>query len=104
MLRILAQSNHNVSELSFDTVSLTTGINFMMLEQPCDEYDYFMSILKRPKFSHLDLPLYVGELGHIAGREKPVEISVVLLAKQEIGSMSASRPHSIPALWARQYI
>jgi hypothetical protein len=63
VLRILAQSNHNVSELSFDTVSLTTGINYMMLEQPCDEYDYFMSILKRPKFSHLDLPLYVGGNG-----------------------------------------
>jgi hypothetical protein len=39
VLRILAQHKHNVSELSFDTVSLTTGINFMVLEQLCEEYD-----------------------------------------------------------------
>jgi len=71
VLRILAHSNHNVSELSFDTMSLVTGLNFMMLEQPCEEYDHFMAIMKRPKFTHLDLPLNVGGTGsYIWGTEE----------------------------------
>lgn len=69
-IRILTQHKHNVSELSFDTVSLSTGINYTMLEQPCDEYDHFLAIMKRPGFSHLDLPLFVGGTGTYAWAER----------------------------------
>lgn len=59
-LRILAQNEHNVSELSFDTKSLEAGIPLMIFDQPCEEYDHFVAIMKRPGFTHLDLPLLVG--------------------------------------------
>lgn len=62
-LRILAQHKHNISELNFDPFLLVTGINYTMLDQPSDEYNHFLAIMKRPGFSHLNLPLFVGGNG-----------------------------------------
>ncbi|KAJ5371448.1 uncharacterized protein N7496_007540 [Penicillium cataractarum] len=91
VLRILAHSNHNVSELSFDAMSLITAINFMMLEQPCEEYDHFMTILKRPKFSHLDLPLYVGGTGtYLWARESSGNLRRALSKARDLQHVSFS--------------
>lgn len=62
-LRILAQHEHNISELGFDPFLLPTGINYSMLDQPSVEYNHFLAIMKRPGFSHLNLPLFVGGNG-----------------------------------------
>ncbi|OOQ82249.1 hypothetical protein PEBR_39645 [Penicillium brasilianum] len=62
-LRILAQHDDNISELSFDPFLLVTGINYSMVDQPSDEYNHFLAIMKRPRFSHLKLPLFVGGNG-----------------------------------------
>ncbi|KAJ5085778.1 hypothetical protein N7532_010549 [Penicillium argentinense] len=63
-LRILSQHDHRVSELSFDSKQLITGINFMIFAQPCEECEHFTAIMKRPAFKHLDLPLLVGHQGY----------------------------------------
>jgi hypothetical protein len=34
-----------------------------MLDQPSDEYNHFLAIIKYPEFSHLNLPLFVGGNG-----------------------------------------
>lgn len=62
-LRILAQHEHNISELSFDPFLLVTGINYSMLDQPSNEYNHFLAIMKRPGFGYLNLPLFVGGNG-----------------------------------------
>lgn len=59
-LRILSQYDHHVSELSFDANQLGAGINYMIFDQPCEEYDHFVAIMKRPGFQYLDLSLLVG--------------------------------------------
>ncbi|KAF3397950.1 hypothetical protein F1880_005795 [Penicillium rolfsii] len=60
-LRVLSTiEDHTVSELSFDSKRLATGINYMIFAQPCEEYNYFAAIMKRPGFRHLRLSLLVG--------------------------------------------
>jgi hypothetical protein len=60
-LRVLAQHEHDVAELNFDINSLFTGVNSRIFDQPCEEYNHLVAIMKRP--GHLDLPLLVGVSG-----------------------------------------
>lgn len=63
-LRVLSQvEKHNVSELSFDAKQLPTGINYLIFDQPCEEYNQFAVIMKRPGFQHLHLSLLTGSSG-----------------------------------------
>lgn len=60
-LRTLAQDKkHNVSEISFDAKQLPTGINYMIFDQPCEEYNHFVAIMERPGFQRLHLSLLTG--------------------------------------------
>ncbi|KAJ5814285.1 uncharacterized protein N7503_001035 [Penicillium pulvis] len=63
-LRVLSTiEDHNISELCFNSKRLATGINFMIFAQPCEEYNHFAAIMKRPGFRHLDLSILVGNSG-----------------------------------------
>ncbi|KAJ5670156.1 uncharacterized protein N7477_005519 [Penicillium maclennaniae] len=63
-LRVLSTiEDHNISELCFDSKQLATGINCMIFAQPCEEYNYFVAIMKRPGFRHLHLSFLVGYNG-----------------------------------------
>ncbi|KAJ5628054.1 hypothetical protein N7490_010282 [Penicillium lividum] len=63
-LRVLSTiEDHIVSELCFDSKHLATGINYMIFAQPCEEFNYFTAIMKRPGFRHLHLSLMVGHDG-----------------------------------------
>jgi hypothetical protein len=63
----------------------------MMLEQPCEEYDHFMAILKRPKFSHLDLPLHVGGTGtYLWARESSGNLRRALSEARDLQHVSFS--------------
>ena len=63
-LRVLAQDKkHNLSELSFDAKQLPTGINYLIFDQPCEEYDHFTAIMQRPGFQRLHLSLLTGKSG-----------------------------------------
>ncbi|KAJ5198009.1 uncharacterized protein N7498_007126 [Penicillium cinerascens] len=64
VLRVLSQmETHNVSELSFDSKQLPTGINYLIFERPCEEYNHFTTIMKRPGFRRLDISLFTGTSG-----------------------------------------
>jgi hypothetical protein len=63
-LRVLSQvEKHNVSELSFDSKQLHTGINYLIFDRPCDEYNHFAAIMNRPGFRCLRLSLLTGSGG-----------------------------------------
>ncbi|XHG02546.1 hypothetical protein AWENTII_005893 [Aspergillus wentii] len=57
--RVLAEQEHNITELICNVNQLPTGLNCTMFDYPCEEYDKLASLLKRPGFSHLDLPMIV---------------------------------------------
>ncbi|CAG7943086.1 unnamed protein product [Penicillium salamii] len=61
VLRVLGQVEHTVSELCFDLGGDKVGLNITMLDQPCVEYDHFVSMLRNSRLSRLDLPLYVWD-------------------------------------------
>ncbi|KAJ5894809.1 hypothetical protein N7495_006500 [Penicillium taxi] len=58
-----AIEDHKVSELCFDSKQLATRINYMIFAQPCEEYNCFAAIMKRPGFRHLHLSFLVGYNG-----------------------------------------
>lgn len=58
VLRELAhQENHQVSTLVVDVKELETGISCRIFDEPCEEYDNFVNLLRRPGFRHIDLTL-----------------------------------------------
>ncbi|RAK96492.1 F-box protein, partial [Aspergillus ibericus CBS 121593] len=57
--RVLAQEQHHISELILDAHQLNTGLNCTIFEAPCDEYHHFLSLLRTPGFSRLDLALII---------------------------------------------
>lgn len=59
---MLAQEEHNVSEFVLNVHGLRTGLNCSIFDQPCEEYNNFVTILQRPGFRRLDLALLVGML------------------------------------------
>lgn len=65
VLRILATTeDHNVSELVFDSKHWATGLNYLIFAKPCEEYNHFAAIMKRPGFHHLHLSLLAGNPEH----------------------------------------
>ncbi|KAJ5547206.1 hypothetical protein N7494_004791 [Penicillium frequentans] len=59
--RVLAQeASHRVTELLIDVNGLPTGLNCSMFYTPSEEYNNLVTILSRPGFRRLDLPLSVG--------------------------------------------
>lgn len=82
-LRVLSQvEKHNVSELSFDSKQLHTGINFLIFNRPCEEYNHFAAIMKRPGFQRLHLSLLTGSSGDWAGFRSGYFHQAVSLAKE----------------------
>lgn len=63
LLSLLQSEKHNVSELGFDSKQLRTGLNFLIFDQPCVEYNHSRAIMKRPGFRHLHLSLLAGSSG-----------------------------------------
>ncbi|KAL7935647.1 hypothetical protein V8C35DRAFT_297866 [Trichoderma chlorosporum] len=57
--KILAEGQHNVSEYEIDGHHLGTGLNCRLFDEPCDEYDDFVSILSLPGLKKLRLSLFV---------------------------------------------
>ncbi|KAJ5921454.1 hypothetical protein N7466_009780 [Penicillium verhagenii] len=57
--RTLAHQKHSVTDLNLDACELRTGINCMIFDDPCEEYDNLSTILKRPGFRQLKLALAI---------------------------------------------
>jgi hypothetical protein len=82
-LRVLSQvEKHSVSELSFDSKQLDTGINFRLFDQPCEEYNHFTAIMKRPGFRRLHLSLLTGSRGYWMGFQSGYFHRAISLAKE----------------------
>lgn len=64
IIRELARGEHNVTELLIDAHLLQTGLNCRIFDEPCDEYNDFINIIRRPGFRRLDLDLLVGAQEH----------------------------------------
>ena len=56
---LAAYTEHQVSELIIDAHALDTGLNCRVFEEPNPEYNDFVTILRRPGFTRLDLSLSV---------------------------------------------
>jgi hypothetical protein len=106
-LRVLSQvKKHNFSELSFDSKQLHTGINFRIFDQPCEEYNHFAAIMKRPGFRRLHLSLLTGSSGYWAGFQSGYFHQAVSLAREltdiylsttfNLGSLSSLGDPPIP--------
>ncbi|CAM1509827.1 Fc.00g001620.m01.CDS01 [Cosmosporella sp. VM-42] len=65
--RVLAQRDlqHQISELVLDVHHLNTGLNCHIFDQPCEEYDNLVTLLRRPGFRRIDLSLLVGGLEYL---------------------------------------
>lgn len=50
-------------ELALEARQLFTGINCTIFDEPCVENDNFLTVLKKPGFRRLDLPLMFGGRG-----------------------------------------
>lgn len=72
---------HNISELSFDSKLLNTGLNFLIFDRPCEEYYQFAAIIKRPGFRRLHLSLLTGNHGNWKGFESGLFRQAMSLAK-----------------------
>lgn len=59
-MRVLANEPNSVSELVMTSNFLPTGINCTIFDEPCEEYDHFVKVLKNPGFRRLDISLLVG--------------------------------------------
>ena len=59
VMRLLAQQEHNISELVINVNQLPTGLNCRIFDRPCEEYNSLVALLKRPGFCHLDLAMIV---------------------------------------------
>ena len=53
----LAKLDHHVLELILDVNRLETGLSCRIFDQPCEEYDNLVALLRRPGFSRIDLAL-----------------------------------------------
>ncbi|CAG8899627.1 unnamed protein product [Penicillium egyptiacum] len=106
-LRVLSQvKKHNFSELSFDSKQLHTGINFRIFDQPCEEYNHFAAIIKRPGFRRLHLSLLTSSSGYWAGFQSGYFHQAVSLAREltdiylsttfNLGSLSSLGDPPIP--------
>ncbi|KAJ5195312.1 uncharacterized protein N7498_008750 [Penicillium cinerascens] len=83
VLRLLSQAEkHNVSELSFDSKQLHTGLNFLIFDRPCEEYNQFAAIIKRLGFRRLHLSLLTGSSGDWTGLQSGLFRQAVSLAKE----------------------
>ncbi|KAJ5570873.1 hypothetical protein N7535_004533 [Penicillium sp. DV-2018c] len=59
-MRVLANEPNSVSELVMTSNYLPTGINCTIFDEPCEEYDHFATVLKKPGFRRLDIALLIG--------------------------------------------
>ncbi|KAJ5124494.1 uncharacterized protein N7515_008319 [Penicillium bovifimosum] len=59
-MRVLANEPNSVSELVMTSNSIPTGINCTIFDEPCEEYDHFATVLKKPGFRRLDIALLVS--------------------------------------------
>ncbi|KAH6967923.1 hypothetical protein BKA56DRAFT_597395 [Ilyonectria sp. MPI-CAGE-AT-0026] len=55
----LAREKHNISEFVVDVSLLNTGLNIYMFDKPCDEYNDFVTMLRKPGFRRIDLAFLV---------------------------------------------
>ncbi|KAJ5142663.1 uncharacterized protein N7515_001450 [Penicillium bovifimosum] len=59
-MRVLANAPNSVSELVMTSNSIPTGINCTIFDEPCEEYNHFATVLKKPGFRRLDIALLLG--------------------------------------------
>ncbi|KAI3201018.1 hypothetical protein DTO027I6_6121 [Penicillium roqueforti] len=59
-LRVLANEPNSVSQLVMTSNSIPTGINCAIFDEPCEEYNHFATVLKKPGFRRLDIALLLG--------------------------------------------
>ncbi|KFY86820.1 hypothetical protein V500_07366 [Pseudogymnoascus sp. VKM F-4518 (FW-2643)] len=101
VLRTLAEQEHHISEFILDVNGLCTGLNCHVFDEPCEEYEDLVALLRKPGFNRIDLGLLVstqqdeewpsfrsGHLKHALGEAKDlqhVSLCTDLGANQEIG-------------------
>lgn len=59
LTRALAREKHNISEFVIDVSLLNTGLNVHVFDQPCDEYNDFATMLRKPGFRRINLAFLV---------------------------------------------
>lgn len=100
VLCTLAEQEHHISEFILDVNGLCTGLNCHVFDEPCEEYEDFVALLRKPGFNRIDLGLLVstqqdegwpsfrsGHLKHALGEAKDlqhVSLCTDLGANQEI--------------------
>ena len=60
ILRTLAQQPNSISEFVVDVNQLLMGLSCRMFDQPNQEFDDLVALLKRPNFSRIDLALFIA--------------------------------------------
>ncbi|RFU34024.1 hypothetical protein B7463_g2262, partial [Scytalidium lignicola] len=57
MHELAKKKDHHISELIIDANQLWTGLSCRVFDQPCEEYNNLVDLLRRPGFNHIDLTL-----------------------------------------------
>ncbi|KFY16968.1 hypothetical protein V492_00977 [Pseudogymnoascus sp. VKM F-4246] len=86
VLRTLAEQEHHISEFILDVNGLCTGLNCHVFDEPCEEYEDLVALLRKPDFNRIDLGLLVstqqdegwpsfrsGHLKHALGEAKDLQ-------------------------------
>lgn len=59
-MRVLANEPNSVTELVMNSTHLPTGINCTIFDEPYEEDDNFVAVLKTPGFRRLDIAMLIG--------------------------------------------
>ncbi|KAH7007172.1 hypothetical protein EDB80DRAFT_718334 [Ilyonectria destructans] len=102
---MLARENHNISEFVVDVSLLNTGLNAHMFDQPCDDYNDFITMLLKPGFRRIDLALLVDGQDHEgwpAFRNGQLRSALVLATDLEHVSLRTNIPYEVDCEeWAK---
>ncbi|KAH7309223.1 hypothetical protein B0I35DRAFT_441726 [Stachybotrys elegans] len=61
LLRALVTHSHSVTEFVVDVNQILTGISLRIFDNPNEEYEDLVSLVRRPNFSRFDLALFAGD-------------------------------------------
>lgn len=59
-MRVLANVPNSVTKLVMNSTHLPTGINCTIFDEPCEEYDNPVAVLKTSSFRRLDIAMLIG--------------------------------------------
>lgn len=58
-------NDHHISELTIDVRELKTGLSCRVFDEPCEEYDNLVHLLRQPGFRCIDLALLAGGQNYV---------------------------------------